>query len=58
LDAIKRAVDTAAANSTHPDKGWDVDSTTLTEVEEAFEEARKLLKAGFNAYSVRIAQLR
>jgi len=59
LDAVKRAAEAAAANGAHPDEQrWEVNSTTLTEVDKDFEEARKLLKVGFKAYSVRIAHLR
>jgi len=54
LDAVKKAVDAAAANGAHPDEQrWEVDPTTLTAVEDAFDESRQLLKVALKAYSVR-----
>jgi hypothetical protein len=58
LDAVKKAVDAAAANGAHPDEQrWEVDPTTLTAVEDAFGQAKQWLKVALKAYSVRIAHL-
>jgi hypothetical protein len=58
LDAVKNAVDAAAAKGARPDEQkWDIDPAALTAAEDAFEEATQLLKVGLKGYSVRIAHL-